>query len=164
MAFKVVISDPKSRRSFQKEVEEHFLIGKKIGDRIKGDFLGMEGYELEITGGSDKQGFPMRPDIHGTVRKKVLLSFPPGFHPKKKGQRKKKSVRGNTISSEIAQVNTKIVTYGKKSVEEIFGVKLKEEKTKEQKAEEKAKPEHEEKQEEPKTEKAEEKEHKPEET
>ena len=115
MAFKVVVSDPKTRKSVQKDVEEHNLMGKKIGEKIKGDLLGMEGYELEITGGSDKEGFPMRPDIHGTIRKKVLLAFGPGFHPLKEGQRKKKSVRGNTIADDIAQINTKVVVYGKKS-------------------------------------------------
>jgi small subunit ribosomal protein S6e len=138
MAFKVVVSDPKTRKSVQKDVEENLLMGKKIGEKIKGDLLGMEGYELEITGGSDKEGFPMRPDIHGTIRKKVLLAFGPGFHPLKEGQRKKKSVRGNTIADDIAQINTKVVVYGKKSFEELFNIKPAEKKHEEKAAEPKA--------------------------
>ena len=77
------------------------LIGKKIGDEVDGNFLGLNGYKLKITGGTDKDGFPMIPSLNGTVRKKVLLSKPPGFHPTKKGERRRKTVRGNTISFDI---------------------------------------------------------------
>jgi small subunit ribosomal protein S6e len=139
MNFKIVVSDPKERKAYQKEVDQKAsgLIGRKIGEIAPGDLLGLNGYKLEITGGSDKQGFPMRRDIEGTVRKKVLLSTPPGFHPERKGQRKRKSVRGNTISTEIVQVNMKIVEYGKKPVAELFGVKKEEAKE----SKEEAKPE-----------------------
>lgn len=140
MNFKIVVSDPKERKAYQKEVDQKAsgLIGRKIGEVVPGDLLGLNGYKLEITGGSDKQGFPMRKDVEGTARKKILLSGPPGFHPERKGQRKRKSVRGNTISSEIVQVNMKVVEYGKKSLAELFGVKKEE--TEETKKEE-AKPE-----------------------
>ena len=81
--FKIVISDPKTRKAYQKEVDETHsgLAGKKLGDMVSGSSLGLVGYELEITGGSDKQGFPMRRDVEGTVRKKILIALPPGFHP-----------------------------------------------------------------------------------
>lgn len=139
--FKLVVSDPKTRRTYQKEVpqKESGLLNRKIGDKVKGDFLGLAGYELQITGGSDKDGFPMRPDIQGTARKRVLLTGGPGFHPKRKGERRRKSVRGNTISPDIVQVNTKIVKYGAKKLEEIFGKK--EEKPKEEKPKEEVKKE-----------------------
>jgi len=138
--FKLVVSDPKTRKTYQKEVpqKESGLLNRKIGDKVKGDFLGLSGYELEITGGSDKQGFPMRPDIQGIARKRALLTGGPGFHPKRRGERRRKSVRGNTISPEIVQVNTKIVKYGTKKLEQIFGKK---EKKPEEKAKEEAKPE-----------------------
>ncbi len=123
--FKVVISDPKSRKAYQKEIDQSQsgLIGKKIGDKAPGSHLGLVGFELEITGGSDKEGFPMRRDFESVGRKKLLLSHPPGFHPKSKGRRKRKSIRGNTISPSISQVNMKIVVYGTKSIEESLGVK-----------------------------------------
>jgi len=120
---KVVVSDPKAGKSYQielKEPESKKLLGLKIGDKIEGSFLGLPGYELQITGGSDRDGFPMRPDVAGVGRKKVLLSNPPGFHPRKKGERRRKYVRGNQISEAIVQVNTKIVKYGEKPLEEIF--------------------------------------------
>ncbi|UCC91720.1 MAG: 30S ribosomal protein S6e, partial [Candidatus Aenigmatarchaeota archaeon] len=140
--FKLVVSDPKTKKTYQKEVsqKESGLLNRKIGDKVKGDFLGLSGYEIEITGGSDKQGFPMRPDIQGVGRKRVLLTGGPGFHPKLKGERRRKSVRGNVISQEIIQVNAKIVKHGTKKLEQIFGKKEekpKEEKKPEAKAEEK---------------------------
>ncbi len=85
------------------------LIGLKIGDRIDGSIVGLKGVKLEIRGGSDNSGFPMRPDIPGGVKKRVLLSGPPGFHPIRKGERRRKMVRGNTITEDIVQINTKIV-------------------------------------------------------
>ena len=67
-----VINDGKTGKTYQKALEEETLVGKKIGEVVSGDFLGLEGYELQIRGGSDFAGFPMRPDIDGPVRKKHL--------------------------------------------------------------------------------------------
>lgn len=135
MSFKIVLSDPKSKKAYQKEADEAAsgLVGKKIGDTVKADFLGLAGYEIQVTGGSDKDGFPMRRDLEGVGRKKILLSGGVGFHPLLKGQRKRKSVRGNTVSNQISQINAKISKYGDKSVEELLGVKPKEEKKEEKK-------------------------------
>lgn len=124
--WKIVINDPETRKSYQIEVEQSLapqLIGKKIGDKIDGNIIGLSGYELEITGGTDKDGFPMHPNIPGTVKKKVLLSSPPCFRPKKKGLRKKKTVRGNTVSADIVQINMKIIKKGEKPIEELEVIK-----------------------------------------
>jgi small subunit ribosomal protein S6e len=127
--FKVVVSDPKSKKAFQKEVEQKAsgFMGKKIREKVKGESLGLSGYELQITGGSDAQGFPMRRDVEGIARKRLLLGVGPGFHPLIKGQRKRKSIRGNTISPAVSQVNVKIVTYGSKPVEQLIGKEPKKE-------------------------------------
>ena len=121
--FKLVIADPKNRKAYQKEIDQgkSGLLGKVIGEKFRGDSIGLEGYELQITGGSDRDGFPMRPDVSGAARKKILLAFGPGFHPKAKGQRKRKSVRGNVISPAITQVNAKVVVHGSKSLESLLG-------------------------------------------
>lgn len=108
MSFKVVVSDPKTGVAKQITVEgprAHALIGLKIGDVIDGTPLGMPGVRLRITGGSDRSGFPMRADIPGGGKYRVLLSGPPGFHPKKRGMRKRVTVRGNTITEDIVQIN-----------------------------------------------------------
>ena len=82
--------------------------GKKIGDEIEGSIFGMQDLRLQITGGSDKDGFPMRQDVHGGMRKKILLSGGIGFSSKTKGDRRRKMVRGNTITDDIVNVNLKI--------------------------------------------------------
>ncbi|MBC7109904.1 MAG: 30S ribosomal protein S6e [Archaeoglobi archaeon] len=133
--FKVVISDPKTGRAYQVELSEpqaNVFIGKKIGDTVEGDAIGLPGYVLEITGGSDKDGFPMRRDLPGAVRRRILLSGPPGYHPKKKGARKRKTVVGNTISPSIVQINTKIVQRGRKKIETLLGIEAGEEEGKEE--------------------------------
>src|SRR3989344_7869597 len=114
MAFKLVISDPKTRKAVQKEVDEKTsgLNGKKIRDKVPGEPLGLAGFELEVTGGSDKDGFPMRSDIDGVNRKRALLIRGIGLKDKVKGLRKRKSVRGNTISAAVSQINAKVVKYG----------------------------------------------------
>ncbi len=85
------------------------FLGRKIGDKVPADVVGIQGKELLITGGSDLTGAPMLPSVHGPVKKYVLLSGPPGFHPRKKGERRRKLVRGNTITEDIVQINTKLV-------------------------------------------------------
>ncbi len=85
------------------------LIGLKIGDQFDGSLVGLSGYKLEIRGGSDNSGFPMLPTLPGPVKKKVLLSGPPGFHPREKGERRRKTVRGNTITHDTVQINTVII-------------------------------------------------------
>jgi len=130
---KFVISDPETRRAYQLEVEKDkiaFIIGKKIGDEFDASFIGLPGYVLKITGGTDKDGFPMHPNVEGMVKKKVLLEGPPCFHPERKGQRKKKTVRGNTISEDITQINCKVVKKGEKPLEELVPKKEKKEEKK----------------------------------
>lgn len=129
--FKFVISEPETKKSFQLEVDQNRaagLFGKKIGDEFSGDVIGLSGYNLKITGGTDKDGFPMHPSVKGPGRKRALLSAPPGFHPKLKGQRKRKTVRGNTISEDITQVNVKVIKKGEKTLEELVPMKPKEKK------------------------------------
>ncbi len=124
MEFKVVISDPKTGKAYQKEIggaNANKLIGKQIGDVINGTLVELPpDYELQITGGSDKDGFPMRPDIPGGVRKRILLSGGVGYRPKERGVRKKKMVRGRVITRDIVQINMKVVKHGKIPLEEFF--------------------------------------------
>jgi len=141
-----VISEPQTRKSYQLEVDQSKaigLLGKKIGEEFNGDLIGLNGYSLQITGGTDKDGFPMHPQVTGQVKKKLLLSNPPGFHPVKKGERRRKIIRGNTLSADIVQVNVKITKKGEKPIEQIVPQKPKPEK-KEEKEEKKVEPKKEE--------------------
>ena len=118
--FKFVVSD-KDGKSYQFEVETTAVIGKTIGDEINGSIVGLDGYKLKITGGSDKCGFAMRHDIHGNMKMRVLLSKKPGYKPQDAGIRKRKTIRGNLISSDIVQINTKVVESGTTPISEIVG-------------------------------------------
>ncbi len=118
--FKAVINDPRDGKSYQTVVTGHHansLIGRTIGDEFDGIFVGLPGYKLKITGGSDKSGFPMRKEIPGTRRKRILVSKSVGFNPTKDGQRRKKTIRGNTISAELIQVNMLITAFGAKPLD-----------------------------------------------
>lgn len=110
--FKVILSDPEDGTSKTVELEDTRavpLIGKKIGDVVDGSVVGLPGFKVQITGGSDKDGFPMRPNVHGGVRRSVVLSGGVGFNPQNEGARRRKRVRGNVITDEIVQVNMKVV-------------------------------------------------------
>lgn len=116
--FKVIVSDPDAGTSKVVELEESrvaSLIGRKIGEVVDGAIVDLPAHKLKIAGGSDKDGVPMRPSVHGGVRRHVILSGGVGFDPSKKGERKRKTVRGNVITEEIVQVNTKIVEKPTKS-------------------------------------------------
>ncbi|MEM2875482.1 MAG: 30S ribosomal protein S6e [Candidatus Bathyarchaeia archaeon] len=110
--FKVIVSDPKTGTSKVIELEGERaapLIGRKIGEVLDGSVLGMSGAKLQITGGSDISGFPMRPDIHGGAKVRVIVTGGVGFKPKKRGERLRKTLRGNLITEDIVQVNMKII-------------------------------------------------------
>lgn len=102
-------SDGKSRQLEVPEDRQSALYGKKIGDLLDGSLLGFPNTTLKITGGSDKDGFPMRGDFPGMRRKRILLTGGVGFRPTRNGLRKKKNVRGNTIGGDISQVNFFVV-------------------------------------------------------
>jgi small subunit ribosomal protein S6e len=119
---KIVISDPKNGKSYQKEIDknaEPSFYHKKIGETINGELIDLQGYQFKITGGSDTAGFPMRSDLRGPKRIKLLLTKGVGLRKSDKGYRQKKSVRGNTVSDETAQINTVIVKEGSAKLEEV---------------------------------------------
>lgn len=122
MAFKLVISEgEKSHQIEVKEAQSKKLIGLKIGEEIEASIVGLTGYKLKITGGSDKNGFPMKKDVDGPRRIKSLLSGGLGFEPGRDGQRRRKTIRGNTISDDIVQINTIVAEKGAKSIDELLG-------------------------------------------
>ena len=135
-------TDPTSKgKSYSVEIKgsnyNHFL-GKKIGDVVDGQFVGegdqsLLGYKLQITGGSDKTGTPMRSDVVGGARQAILVSKSTGYKAhklvKKKGKqyrytydgiRKRRYFRGNTVTQDTRQLNLKVVEGGKKSLADIF--------------------------------------------
>lgn len=121
MAFKVVISEGENSHQIEVEAaESKKLIGLKIGEEFDASLVGLTGYKVKITGGSDKNGFPMKKDIDGQRRMKSLLSSGIGFKPKRDGERRRKTVRGNTISDETVQINTIVTEKGEKDINELL--------------------------------------------
>ena len=121
---KLAIGSKEEKKVFKHVVsgaDAEKLFGKKIGENFRGELIGLNGYELQITGGSDNSGFPMRKDVDGQARKKIILTNSTGFHTKVKGQRKRVSIRGNTISGEIAQINCKVIKAGKDKIAKLLG-------------------------------------------
>ena len=104
--FKLTISDNKGKSDTKelKDNDVNQLLGLQIGNDTDASVVGLEG-KMKITGGSDKSGIPMRPDLHGMARKHILIPKGVGLQDTVKGLRKRKLVRGNTISEEIYQIN-----------------------------------------------------------
>lgn len=132
MVFKINVSY--KGKTFKTETESEDLVGTSIGDKIEGKLLNenLEGYEIEITGTSDKAGFMGSPEIDGPNLHKVLLGYGRGMHKKPKGETKKnkrpnglrlrKTVRGKEISLATVQINSKVLKEGSKKFEALFEV------------------------------------------
>jgi small subunit ribosomal protein S6e len=119
--FKVIVSDPEAGTSKAVELEDARatpLIGRKIGETIDGSIIEYAGHKARITGGSDKDGFPMRPSVHGGVRRRIVLSGGVGYTPTSEGIRQRKTIRGNVITDEIVQINMKITERPKQTKEQ----------------------------------------------
>ena len=106
--FKLTISDIKGR-SISKELKDtdaNPLLGLQLGNETDASIVGLTG-KLRLTGGSDKSGVPMRNDLHGATKKRVLLVKGVGLQDVEYGERKRKLMRGDTVSEEIYQLNCK---------------------------------------------------------
>lgn len=146
-SFKLCISDPASGKTFQREVKDNMarpFIGMNIGETLKGDNFEFNGYEFQITGGSDYCGFPMRKGILG-IRKNMTIYGGVGFRGDSKGIKRRKTLCGHKIHEKISQINLKVTKQGAKKLDEIFGVpeaeakESKKSEAKEHKAEDKPK-------------------------
>lgn len=86
-----------------------------MAQEIDGSVLGEEfaGYILRITGGNDKQGFPMRQGILVNHRVRLLMhKGHKGYRQRRAGERKRKSIRGCIVAQDIAVLNLAIVKVG----------------------------------------------------
>jgi small subunit ribosomal protein S6e len=122
--FTVAVSDPESGHTYQIEVDEqdaNRFSGRELGDEVDGGAVGLDGYTLELTGGSDTAGRPMRPDVRGVGTKSIMSDGGVGYEPTTDGERKRITVRGREISDDTRQINAKIVERGSDDVDELLG-------------------------------------------
>jgi small subunit ribosomal protein S6e len=110
--FQVVVSDPDTGNSYQIEVDgqdANRFLGRSLGDEVDGSAVGLSGFTIELTGGSDDAGRPLRADVPGPNLREVLLTGGVGFAPTRDGERKRVTVRGREISDAVAQINARVV-------------------------------------------------------
>jgi len=122
--FTVAVSDPDDGTSYQIDVSDqdaNRFIGREIGESVDGSAVGLGGYTLELTGGSDNAGRPMRGDVRGANLKAILVEGGTGYNPTRDGERKRVTVRGREISDDTRQINAKIGDRGNQPVDELLG-------------------------------------------
>jgi len=98
------------------------LYDKRISQEVTGDDLGeqFKGYIFKITGGNDKQGFPMKQGILTNTRIRLMMGKnTTSYRPRRTGERKRKSIRGCIVGADLSVVHLVIV---KKGEEELPGL------------------------------------------
>ncbi len=134
MPFKLNLST-KEGKTYKLETESEALLDRELSSKIEGKEISedLKGYEFQITGASDKSGFPSLNEVPGFQKKRVLLGYGKGMRkrprregkkkqttPTPKGLRLRKTIRGRIISPEISQINLKVLKEGNKKLSEIF--------------------------------------------
>ncbi|KAI9770719.1 MAG: 40S ribosomal protein S6 [Geoglossum simile] len=116
---KLNISYPANGSQKLIEIEEErklrIFMERRMGQEVPGDTVGDEfkGYVFRITGGNDKQGFPMKQGVMHPTRVRLLLSDGHScYRPRRTGERKRKSVRGCIVGMDLAVLSLAIVKQG----------------------------------------------------
>jgi small subunit ribosomal protein S6e len=106
----VEIDDERKLRAFYDKRISHEVDGIHVGENFKG-------YIFKITGGNDKQGFPMKQGVLTSQRVRLLMSEGHScYRPRKRGERKRKSVRGCIVSGDLSVLNLVVVKKGEQEV------------------------------------------------
>jgi len=116
---KLNISYPANGTQKLIEVEDdrklRVFMERRMGQEVSGDSVGDEfkGYVFKITGGNDKQGFPMKQGVMHPTRVRLLLSKGHScYRPRRTGERKRKSVRGCIVGMDLSVLALSIVKQG----------------------------------------------------
>ena len=117
---KLVISDKKTGKAYNKKTEEDVFLNKRVGEEVDLGVVGLAGFKAKISGGSDKQGFPMKSSIEGQIRRKILVKGGVGVNLKEKGKIVRKNMRGNTVGKDIVQLNLVITKQGDKPISDFI--------------------------------------------
>jgi len=106
----VEIDDERKLRAFYDKRISHEVDGIHVGENFKG-------YIFKITGGNDKQGFPMKQGVLTSQRVRLLMAEGHScYRPRKRGERKRKSVRGCIVSGDLSVLNLVVVKKGEQEV------------------------------------------------
>jgi small subunit ribosomal protein S6e len=119
--YKLVISEgPASIARTVGDPHSAGFLGKRIGETVGGELVGASGYTFRIAGGTDRSGFPLRPDLPGARQARLYVGDGFGFHAPRRGMRKRRTFRGNTVSEETVQINLVVAQKGSKPLAELF--------------------------------------------
>ncbi|WP_436929407.1 30S ribosomal protein S6e [Halosimplex halobium] len=122
--FTVAVSDPEDGHTYQVEIDgqdANRFIGREIGEEVDGGAVGLSGFTLEITGGSDETGRPMRSDVRGTELKQIMLEGGTGYDPDRDGERRRVTVRGREVGEATRQINARITDRGGEDPADLLG-------------------------------------------
>ncbi|MFC3960167.1 30S ribosomal protein S6e [Halovivax cerinus] len=123
--FNVVVGDPDSGLAYQLEADgqdANRFMGKSIGEEVDGSALGLDGYTLEITGGSDETGRPLHEGVAGSALTEVMMhESSTGYHQRRDGERRRITVRGREIADDVSQINATVVESGSTAIDELLG-------------------------------------------
>eukprot|EP00353_Schmidingerella_taraikaensis_P009510 CAMPEP_0185582786 /NCGR_PEP_ID=MMETSP0434-20130131/21121_1 /TAXON_ID=626734 ORGANISM="Favella taraikaensis, Strain Fe Narragansett Bay" /NCGR_SAMPLE_ID=MMETSP0434 /ASSEMBLY_ACC=CAM_ASM_000379 /LENGTH=239 /DNA_ID=CAMNT_0028201705 /DNA_START=17 /DNA_END=736 /DNA_ORIENTATION=+ len=92
---------------------------RRMAQEVEADVLGEEwkGYVFRISGGNDKQGFPMAQGIMINGRVRLLMGKGSCYYrPRVKGERKRKSVRGCIVGGDLSVLNLIVVKKGENEI------------------------------------------------
>jgi len=120
---KINIANPATGQQKTIEIDDEHKVShffeKRISHEVSAEPFGDEwkGYVLRITGGEDKQGFSMKQGVlhHGRVRL-LLKKGMSGYRPGRKGERKRKSVRGCIVNHDMSVLSTVICRKGEQEI------------------------------------------------
>merc|ERR1711992_408406 len=104
------------------EIKLRFFYGRRMAQEVSAECLGeqFKGYIVRVSGGNDKQGFPMMQGVMTNGRVRLLLSKGHStYRARRTGERKRKSCRGCIVDSNLSVLNLVVV---KKGDEEIPGL------------------------------------------
>lgn len=109
------------------DLKVRIFYDKRMGSEVHADPLGEDwkGYIFKVTGGNDKQGFPMKQGVLTNGRVRLLLSEGHScFRTRRDGERRRKSVRGCIVDSNLSVLSLVIVRKGEKDIEGLTNVTM----------------------------------------
>merc|ERR1711879_406433 len=106
----IEVDDERKLRPFYDKRMSHEISAEHLGDEWKG-------YIVRISGGFDKDGFPMKQGVLSTGRVRLLLDKNSScYRPRRTGERKRKSVRGCFVDANLSVLSLVILKKGEQEI------------------------------------------------
>merc|ERR1719194_248664 len=121
MKLNIAYSETGAQKAIEIDDDKKLLpfFDKRVSQEVDGDSLGQEwtGYRFRITGGNDKQGFPMLQGVLTPDRVRLLLrKGSKCYRQRRTGEMKRKSVRGCIVSQDLSVLNLVVVRKGEQEI------------------------------------------------